>query len=1801
MGKKRIFDCRAIAVLALLVFVLNLVPLPLLLTLAADGLDIALSPSKGSEKGEFYVHILNQGTVDFSGSTVYLIVNGHVSSFSEGDPRVVVTPREILFYMPAYDVGTNPEQEAFIYVKNADGKCSPLRSFYYVNDPDIVSVNQNTQTRLIRDTSGTIISTEFEKQTIIIGDNFGLDASDSRQITQVTIGGYDAPIRERLDRTVIVKNPSAINEGQQYTVVVKNQVGGAGSMANVVVRPTPIIHNLSKFKVHQGNILDITGEAFTSGSVVKIDNTLITPTEITPNLIRLTIPDNLVPGTSKDVVVIDSTGQRATLVDELEVLPAYGDVQILSIFPNAGSVNGGTTVRIAGKGFQASMEVLFDGRPVTSKTIVDPSPSDPPGTTSVFRVVTPPAAPGKVGPVSVQIWDPNTESVITEDPVGFNYLLASETLVITDFVDADGNREGYDIGGENIYLHGKKFLWWISPSSTADRTITYPTREQTTTKMVQTTERATIPDPYIKDNPPNITVWVYRQITLDIGGKDAWISSITGPDDGEQLIAAETPRVNLDPPTKTNYSVNVTTRTIIKRENGEVIQDVVEQATAPAKYAYSPYPSAPEIDSITPARGPSVGGTTVKIIGVDFRTNVAVYFGDIKPQNRGVVTGLKLGPDQRGNKLVGEITVVTPGSSRRGKVDVHVVNPDGGSVTLVQGYEYHSSPTITNFWPAKGSTEGGTYVTITGAEFLAGTDDGAVGTTVYIGDVLADSVHIVSSSGVDITGQAGQLGTRVKVRIPPLPPPERYPAGKFKIRVVNADGGTAQSPDGMDFEFVDPPANPPLIGTITPAEGSIKGGTSVTITGGNFTRNILVTIDGEPLTEIIVQNNATITGKTPPGSRVGPVPVQVINLDTGGTATKEGGFRYHRIETNPKITGITPNHGTRGTKIIITGSDFVKGGLVDGQLLPSSVVYFGDTVVQTINNDPGDPLYVVSLNQIIVTVPDLGVPGLYEVKVKNPDTAEAVATVKFNYQVPRLLPTITSLTPTIGSVKGGTDVTIEGKDFEAGLEVYFGTNRATDVQLESLGTDPVDGRWIMRIRAKTPPGPAGPVNVTVVNPTGGSDTIPNAVVTQGFTYVVPLSNPEITDISPAQGSAAGYETVTIKGRDFRQQGTLNPTVTIGGQPAIVLNFVDDPLQGQTLTILTPPSTTAGPKDVTVTNPDAGTVTKKAGYTYTQSKITVTGIIPPKVSIAGGTVVTIIGNGFMRRTRVTDTVTIPATRVWIDGTELTGSVTIGGVTRERVEVISPTMMRVVTTAVNEAGRKELKLANPDNSAFVGQIEYVSPVVYPVITDIQPRAGTVDGGTLVTITGQNFRSEVEVYIGVTRAELVSCNETGTQLIIRTPAGNPADVGRKLDITVYNPEDGGSATWIECWEYKAHGVNPKITSVQPNEGSTLGGDLITIKGDNFRTGASVFIGTVAATDGLEVVDYQTIVVRTPAQPAGVYDIVVRNPDYGEATLAKGFTYKVTITEPTPEFNVRLSRDERGLKLTWAAVPGADQYELYGFHQHSYDSSPDEEDYKFITATANTYYYLTDLEEETYYYFRLRTLNKYGASSFVKATIYVDDPNSLNWPTRVSRDADQVMFRGDTLNITVGTDVLDDDHHYTHVIDLDEKKYASATTLQVNVPAEVVRSSRSYIAVRTPRYEVTFSPYIFYRHELREAEEDEQKVYGRLRLREADPREMERAALNLSWGERVVGSLDLSLELADGHKIIPLMGFNGTISVTLAYNSNVTGLPKGVYFYDPVTRTWADCRGYVNSFRKTASLEAREPGCYAVVYTVR
>ncbi|MBL9184803.1 MAG: choice-of-anchor D domain-containing protein, partial [Verrucomicrobiaceae bacterium] len=127
-----------------------------------------------------------------------------------------------------------------------------------------------------------------------------------------------------------------------------------------------------------------------------------------------------------------------------------------------------------------------------------------------------------------------------------------------------------------------------------------------------------------------------------------------------------------------------------------------------------------------------------------------------------------------------------------------------------------------------------------------------------------------------------------------------------------------------DTLAVAPYAAAPTVTSITPSTGSTAGGTSVTITGTDFTGATGVTIGGAAATSVVVSNDTTITCTTPAGS-AGTASVLVTT--PGGTNAANTLFTYYTPApeiavfdgTSPPAGERTDNVGTFGFGSVTTG------------------------------------------------------------------------------------------------------------------------------------------------------------------------------------------------------------------------------------------------------------------------------------------------------------------------------------------------------------------------------------------------------------------------------------------------------------------------------------------------------------------------------------------------------------------------------------------------------------------------------------------------------------------------------------------------------------------------------------------------------------------------------------------------------------------------------------------------------------------------------------------------------------------
>ena len=152
----------------------------------------------------------------------------------------------------------------------------------------------------------------------------------------------------------------------------------------------------------------------------------------------------------------------------------------------------------------------------------------------------------------------------------------------------------------------------------------------------------------------------------------------------------------------------------------------------------------------------------------------------------------------------------------------------------------------------------------------------------------------------------------------------------------------------------------PFIASVAPGQGTIVGGTPITISGAYFTGATSVTIGGAPATNMVVVSSTTITAVTP-AHAAGSVSITITTPSR--TTTFQNAFSY----ASSSILSIVPN----------------VGGVGGGALIAISGNYLGGATSVTIGGAPATNLVVVSPTTITAVIPT-GTLGPADVIVTTP-------------------------------------------------------------------------------------------------------------------------------------------------------------------------------------------------------------------------------------------------------------------------------------------------------------------------------------------------------------------------------------------------------------------------------------------------------------------------------------------------------------------------------------------------------------------------------------------------------------------------------------------------------------------------------------------------------------------------------------------------------------------------------------------------------------------------------------------------
>ncbi len=408
------------------------------------------------------------------------------------------------------------------------------------------------------------------------------------------------------------------------------------------------------------------------------------------------------------------------------------------------------------------------------------------------------------------------------------------------------------------------------------------------------------------------------------------------------------------------------------------------------------------------------------------------------------------------------------------------------------------------------------------------------------------------------------------------------------------DGYTSYGSMGAYTLWMTVPASPFTVLGLSPSEGPIAGGNSVVITGAGFTGASAVTFGGIAVTSFTVSNANQIIA-TAPAHAAGAVQVQVTTPGGSTADTAADDYSYlpplkYFEQTDPHLAW--SGSWTTATSTLYSGGSFnyanstaavtIKFSGMRLDLIGTTAYSYGKMKVTIDGASTTVDLYTpTALYKQTIFSSGLLAPGEHTVVMewtgeKNPASSNTYVSLDAVEVAGDLLygpPSITSLSPSLGSTAGDTSVIITGSNLTGATAVSFGASPASSYVVNSA----------TKITAVAPAQAAGAVRVQVTTPSG---TTPDTAA-DDYTYAL-IPVPAISSVAPTSGSTAGGTSVIITGTDL----TGATAVSFGGSAAS--SYV---VNSATKITATSPAHAAGAVDVRVTTP-GGTSPIGAGDQFT---------------------------------------------------------------------------------------------------------------------------------------------------------------------------------------------------------------------------------------------------------------------------------------------------------------------------------------------------------------------------------------------------------------------------------------------------------------------------------------------------------------------------------------------------------------------------------------------------------------------------
>ncbi|MCD5309851.1 beta strand repeat-containing protein [Kineosporia babensis] len=1132
-----------------------------------------------------------------------------------------------------------------------------------------------------------------------------------------------------------------------------------------------------------GTSVVLTGTNFRGTSSVKFGSTEAAYTIDSTTKITAFSP----AGSGAQNVTVTTPGTTGGTNTGTNNFTYVGAPTVTGVAPSNGPPGGTTSVTITGTGFSGTgvgtPTVKFGNTNATGVTVNSANSitaNAPAGTGTVFVTVTTNAGTSAQGTANQYTYQDAlalTSIAPTSGPItGGTTVTATGTGFTADSVIQFGTT-----ALSTTYVSDTK-LTAVSPAGTGTANVT----------VKRGTQPATSPQ-----------VFTYNAVPVVTG-----LSVATGPDTGGTTVTvngtglADVTNVTIGGNSATPSNVTATSLqfTTPAHAAGAVTVSLTSPSgTAPAGvflYTSTAAPSAIIVTGLAPSSGPLAGGGSATLTGTFLTAGNTVTIGGKNAPVTNEVPGA----------LTGTITVTVPQGDAPGAAPVVVSNGGSSSlISLANTYTYTAAtPTVGSLSPTNGPSTGGTEVTVTGTGFTSGS-------VIYWGAIPMVTTYVD--------------GTTLKFTTPPG-------TGTNTV-TVRTNGGTASNGATFTSNAI------PVVLTINPLTGPVTGGTTVNVTGSNLTAISTIQVGSKTVNKNSGGSAGAFSFDTPSNSA--GASLITFNVSGGGTALTPGTFVYTPIAAGAATVNPTSGPIQGGNQVTITGTGFssLLALTVGGKVVPASdYTVTGDTT-------------------LTFTMPSGLISGTVPVIIA---TAGGIVTVNYTYSAFDSA-LILGISPITGPTTGGTQVTITGTGFTGATGATFGGTPGTGFNVNAAGT---------QVTVTTPAKAAGLVNVALTNGSAASTS------TALFTYLAANLGPVVTGLTPALGSVAGGNQVTISGSGF----LLATGVTFGGTAATITSLINT-----NTIVVNAPAHAVGEVDVVVTTPvGSSSVSADSKYTYVAANgVPVVDTMTPRSGpTGGGTTVVFRGLGMTGVNRVT-----------FDGTAATD-----------LTVVDNTTLTLKTPA-HTAGGVPVILTNANGASRSYLFTYVPLSGLPTVSGLTPNVGPVAGGTVVTISGTGFDSATTVsFDGVEGTDLelgVDIDGPGTALETSGDVSQAVTKDAGLKAVAYKPALAKRAVG----EIKAAASNTLKVTTPPHAGGPTTVVVTNSAGSISFLQSFTFIPVLAATS----------TINTQVEVGASKRITPRGPSYSGIEVTD-------CTTPEGQGSVRISDDEKTCLYTAPDDEGDDSF---------------------------------------------------------------------------------------------------------------------------------------------------------------------------------------------------------------------------------------------------------------------------------------